>query len=139
MHRPLVDGLEVDSRRLSAERDAQLVDDEGSAVRNRDSATDAGRSEILAPLEHLEEHPVGLLVEPQQPDELLQRLVLGAAVELELDRVLGEELAQFHQSMSRKSVRMRRRLMLSSEVIEVAERCQILSLHWFTPHARFRV
>ena len=81
---------------LAAERHAQLVHHERAAVRNRDAAADAGRAEVLAPLEHLEQHPLGLLVELEQADQLPQDVVLGRAVEVELDRVFGEELAQFH-------------------------------------------
>jgi hypothetical protein len=62
---------------LAAEGDAQLVHHERAAVGDGDAAADAGRAEVLAPLEHLEQHPLGLLVELEEPDQLLEDVVLG--------------------------------------------------------------
>src|SRR5215208_4922222 len=53
--RLLVDRLEVHALALSAERDAQLVDDERAAVRDRDPSADACRAEVLPALQHLEQ------------------------------------------------------------------------------------
>ncbi len=80
----------------AAERDAQLVHDERAAVRNRDAAADSGRAEILASLEHLEQHAFGLVVELEQSDQLAKDVVLRRPDEVELDRVFAEKLAQFH-------------------------------------------
>src|SRR5262249_24366602 len=54
--RLLVDRLEVDSLFATAEGDAQLVHDERAGMGNRDPAADSCRAEVLAPLEHLEQH-----------------------------------------------------------------------------------
>ena len=96
-HRLLVDGAEVHALRLPSEGDAELVDDERAAVGNGDAPPDARGAEVLATLQHLEEHPLGLLVELEQPDHLLEDVVLARAFELQLDRVFREELAQFHR------------------------------------------
>src|SRR5215471_10530394 len=98
MHRLLVDRLEVDALPLASERDAQLVDDERPAVRDRDAAADARRAEILSPLEHLEQHAFGLLVELEQRDQLAQNVVLGRSFQIKLDCIFAEELAQFHRA-----------------------------------------
>jgi hypothetical protein len=93
----LVDGLEVDALALPAERDAELVHDERPAVRDGDAAADPGGAEVLAPLEHLEEHPLALLVQLEERDQLLEHVVLRGPLQLERYGVFGEELAQFHR------------------------------------------
>jgi hypothetical protein len=72
--------LKSTAGRLAAERDAELVDHERAAVRDGDAAADARRAEVLAALEHLEEHPLVLLAELEQPDEFLEDVVLGGAL-----------------------------------------------------------
>jgi hypothetical protein len=61
--------------------------------------------EILSSLEHLEQHPLGLLIETQQADELAEHIVFGGAGNVELDCVFAEELAQFHPSSVKKGCR----------------------------------
>ena len=63
---------------LPPERDAQLVDHERAAVRDGDLPADAGGAEVLAPLEHLEERRLVLVVDAEQPDELLEDVVLDS-------------------------------------------------------------
>ncbi|MNC90431.1 hypothetical protein D3C83_65300 [compost metagenome] len=63
---------------------------------DRDAAPDPGRPEILAALQHLEEHPLVLLAELQEGDQLAQDVVLGRGLKFELDGVFGEEFAEFH-------------------------------------------
>ena len=53
---------------------------------NRDPSANARGPEILAPLQHLEQHPLVLLVQPEQSNEFGQDLVLGGAGEVEFDR-----------------------------------------------------
>ena len=65
-------------------------------MRNRDASADPGRAQILAPLQHLEQHPFRLIVELEEGNELLQDVVLRRALELQLDGVLGKKLAQLH-------------------------------------------
>src|SRR6266567_3105492 len=82
---------------------------------NRDPAADAGGSEILPALQHLEQHALGFLVELQEADELTEDVVFGRAIQVELDRVFAEELAEFHGLVSlRVSLKYRRRLNLRS-------------------------
>ena len=69
-------------------------------MRDRDSTANAGGTEIFAPLEHLEQHALGFLIELEQPDQFLENFVLARALKLELDSVFGEELAQFHSLLS---------------------------------------
>ena len=92
-NRLLVDRLEIDALTLSSERDAELRHDERAAVGNRDPATDAGRSEILAPLQHLEQHSFRLVIETKEADQLLEDFILGVALELEFDRVFRKKIA----------------------------------------------
>ena len=97
VHRLLVDCLEVEAPALSTERDAELVDHQRAAMRNCDPAADSRRAEVLPPLEHLEEHPLGFFIEPEESDELLEDVVLRRAFELELDCVFRKKLAELHQ------------------------------------------
>jgi hypothetical protein len=62
-------------------------------VRDRDVLPDAGRAERLAALQHLDEQCVRLLVELEEADELLEDVVLDGALEVEVDRIFGNELA----------------------------------------------
>src|SRR4029079_11582387 len=96
VYRFLIDRLEVDAVRLAAERDAEPVHDERAAVGDRDAAADAGGTEILAPLQHLEQHSIRLLVQLQQRNQLFQDVVFRRTLEIELNRVLAEEFSQFH-------------------------------------------
>jgi hypothetical protein len=96
LHRLVVDGLEIETARLAAERDTEAVHHEGAAVRNRNAAADPGGAEVLSALEHLEEHPLGLVIELEEGDEFLEDLIFGGAFELELDGVFGEEFTEFH-------------------------------------------
>ncbi len=68
MHGLVVDRLEVDARAGMAEGHPQPVHDQRAAMRDRDAPSDAGRSEVLPSLEHLEQHALGLLVEREQPN-----------------------------------------------------------------------
>ena len=63
VHRLVVDGLEVDPFEPAAEGAAQPIHHQRAAVGDRDALPDARRSEGLAALEHLEQHPLGLLIE----------------------------------------------------------------------------
>src|SRR5205085_7601768 len=101
VHRLFVDRLEIDAVLLPAKCHAQLVDDERAAVGDGDAAADARRSEILTPLEHFEQHALGLLVELEESDQLLQNVVLRRPGQVELDRVLAEELPKLHPCRSR--------------------------------------
>ena len=65
---------------------------------NRDAPADPRRAEVLAALQHLEQHPIRLLVQLQQRNQLLQNLVFRGALEVELDRVFTEEFSQFHRA-----------------------------------------
>src|SRR6184192_2504329 len=59
-----------------------------------DIVADPRRAERLAPLQHLHERLLGLLVEAEETDQLLQDVVLAAALQLEVDGVFGKKLAQ---------------------------------------------
>src|SRR5437764_7100634 len=96
VHRFAVDGVEIDAGELAAERDPQPVDGERAAVGNRDVVADPRRAERLAPLQHLHERLLGLLVEAEETDQFLQDVVLAAALQLEVDGVFGKKLAQAH-------------------------------------------
>src|ERR1051325_362061 len=96
MHRLLVDRLEVEALFLAAECHAQLVHHQRAAVRNGDAAADAGRTEVLPALEHLEQHSFGLIVETEKTDELAQHVILCCARQVELDRIFAKELPKFH-------------------------------------------
>jgi hypothetical protein len=67
-------------------------------VRDGDSLADAGGAQVLTPLQHLEKDSLRLFVQPQKADQLLQDLVLGRALQVEVDRVFREELTKFHMS-----------------------------------------
>ena len=96
LDRLLVDRLEVEPLGFATERDAQPVHDQRPAMRNRNATANAGRAEVFASLEHLEQHALGLLIKLEEPDQLLEHFVLGRALKLELDGIFGKELAQFH-------------------------------------------
>src|SRR5215217_5543284 len=96
MNRLLVDCLEVHTVSLAAKGHAELVHHQRSAVWNRDAAADTGGSQVLSPLEHLEQHALGFLIEAQKADELAENVVFGGARNVQLDCVFAEELAQFH-------------------------------------------
>ncbi len=96
----VVNGSEVDALFLATEGHAQAVDDERAAMRDRDATANPGRSEILSPLQHLEQHPLGLFVELEQPDQFLQDLVLAGALQFQLDGVFRKKLSQFHSRVS---------------------------------------
>src|SRR5687767_7312518 len=91
--RLLVDRLEVDALLLAPESHPELLNDEGATVRNRDPAADAGGPEVLAPLQHLVQHAFRLLVQLQKADQFLEDIVLRRARQVQLDGVLGKELA----------------------------------------------
>src|SRR2546430_6197024 len=96
VHRFAVDGVEIDAGELAPERNPQPVDGQRAAVGNRDIVADPRRAERLAPLQHLHERLLGLLVETEETDQLLQDVVLAAALQLEVDGVFGKKLAQAH-------------------------------------------
>src|SRR5882762_7499809 len=68
VHRLVVDRLEVDPLESAAEGAAQAVYDEGAAVWDRDALAKPRRTQGLTTLQHLEQHPLGLLVEVEQLD-----------------------------------------------------------------------
>src|SRR5690606_37263503 len=96
VHRLPIDRLELHPLRLAPERHAQPVHHERTAVRDRDPPADARRAEVFPPLEHLEQDALDLLVQPQELDQLLEDVVLGLALEIELDRFSIEEFPQLH-------------------------------------------
>src|SRR2546430_14643839 len=96
VYRLAVDGVEVEPLRLAAERHPQPVHGQGAAVRDGDILADPRRAEGLAPLEHLDERLLRLVVELEQPDELLQHVVFRTAVEVQVDGLLRKELPQTH-------------------------------------------
>ena len=104
LHGLVVDGPEIHALRFPPERHLEPVDDQGTAVGNRDAATDTGRPEILTPLQHLEQHGFRLLVQMQQPDQFLEDIVLGGAFELQGDGVGGEELSEVHGSQGKRGL-----------------------------------
>jgi hypothetical protein len=65
-------------------------------VGDRDAPPDAGRAQILPPLQHLEEHAFRLFVKAKQADQLLQDVVFCGTSEVQLDSILGEELTELH-------------------------------------------
>src|SRR5690349_9699262 len=100
-----VDRVEVDAFELPAERDAELTDRQGPRVRDGDVLADARRPERLAALQHLHQRLLRLVVELEQTDELLEDVVLARALEVQVDRVVGEEITQAHV----ESLRSKRR------------------------------
>ncbi len=93
MHGLAIDRVEIDALELAAEGDAQLTHGEGATVRDRDVLADARGPERLAALQHLHEGLLGLVVELQQADQLLQDVVFGGALQVQIDRVFRKELA----------------------------------------------
>src|SRR5690606_17668292 len=75
---------------------AQLVDHQRAAVGNRYAATDAGRAQVLPPLEHLVQDALALVVEGEQADELFQDLILRLPLDVEGDGFSIEKFTQFH-------------------------------------------
>src|SRR5690349_849002 len=63
---------------------------------DRDAPADSRGAQVLTPLQHLVQHALGFLVEPEQPDQLPEEVVLGSAFEVQLDGVGREELDQSH-------------------------------------------
>ena len=65
-------------------------------MRDGDPPPDAGRPQGLPALEHAQQRIAGLFVEPEQPDELGENLILAAAAEREGDGARGEKVREVH-------------------------------------------
>jgi UDP-N-acetylglucosamine 1-carboxyvinyltransferase len=79
-----------------ARANGRLVHHERTAVGNRDAAPDSGRTEVLPPLQHLEQDTLALVVELQERDQLLEDVVLRIGFDIEGDCISIEKFTQFH-------------------------------------------
>src|SRR5262245_47454180 len=78
-----IDRAILDSTVRAAVPNAQAIHREGTAVRNRDAAANAGRAEALPPLQHFEEDPPGSLIDIEHCDQLAQYIVFRATVQIQ--------------------------------------------------------
>jgi hypothetical protein len=63
---------------------------------NRNAPADPGGPERLPPLEHPEQRVAGALVEPEQPDELGEDLILGSPAKVDRNGIGREEVGEVH-------------------------------------------
>ncbi len=68
-------------------------------MRDGDSFTYPGGSQVFAPLQHLIEDSLRLLRQLQQRDQTFQDLVFVLPLKIEIDDIFAEELTQFHSSL----------------------------------------
>src|SRR5262245_17988846 len=96
-----VECLELDGPFESRKQSEQLVELRQLAVRNGDTVTDAGRTELLALLQNLENRSVALAAElGGLGGQLLQNLLLAVDLERRNDGVRRDEIGEQHGPFS---------------------------------------
>ncbi len=96
MHRLSIDRLIVDPLALPAVRQSKLIHHGRAAVRDRDSATHAGRSETLATVQRLEERRGRIVTHVEQRHQLGQDVVALPPGKRELHGVFSEKVMEVH-------------------------------------------